>query len=843
MKPIRISHPQIYPFQDFSGPGAGEIEDGNVKSWASEASEVPGLVACLGSFTEEVFFNQIVLEKHPEFKSAFPDNFRFEISQDGQIWEPILRESDFRHEGKETMTWNFPLISARYIKFLFIRDKKFDEGYMSAFGAFRVMVSGIVDIKVSGELDRLWVKDNLIDQRNDYGWSSPLRSRQEEEFIRLDLGSVNRVSEIRLLSRNVEDTLFPEGFHISYSEDNISWHHLMEESGFLAEPGQWYRWRFLPLNIRFIQITVFESARTREGKYLSQIIELELFASADPVEKQDRTLPAEPIPHASVLRSGIVRLGLDGEARDGVVVQGSDRRLRDATSDFKGIVELASDGEDREGVVVQGSDRRLKPASEDLAGIVRLARNGEERGLHAVQADDDRLKPATGERSGLVELADDGEDRAGVVVQGSDSRLKYATEKASGIVRLAPAGGSKPSEVVQGSDPRLRDATTETKGILRFARAGEVEPETAVQGSDPRLRLASVETPGIVELASNGEARDGVAVQGSDARLKAASADHAGIVKLAPEGAVLSGHVIQSTDPRLSDARKPLAHEHDYAPVQHDYSSHTGTIRVESSMGKLYNSVSPPPVEHAPVQGVNKGEGAGLTGRSEGDGVIGYGEKSGLLGLSRSGEAVRGVAGSGPGGRFLSESFYSIVAGGHDDREVPASDLGLWVRGLSRFSGTIFAGKSGESLQAPVAAFMPVRQNEVLGPGDVLVATDEEGVLARCSQRGSRQVIGIIVEKAAIVLNPPVDYLPEQHNRSGLQKPEGMELVAFFGVVQLRVSAEGGKIVPGDSLVASYQPGCCEKAGEKDSALSIVGKSLGFHEKGDGLVTALVTVR
>lgn len=843
MKPIRISHPQLYPFQNFSGPGRAEMEEGRLKSWSSEPAEIPGLVACLGSFGEEICFNQIVLEKHPEYPTAFPENFRFEISQDGQIWEPILRESDFRPEGKEVMTWNFPLITARFIKFLFIRDTKLEEGYISAFGQFRVMVSGVVDIQVSGELDRLWVKENLIDQRSDYGWSSPLRTRQTEEFIRLDLGSVNRVSEIRLLSREGEDPLFPEGFHISYSEDNITWHHLMEESGFLAEPGQWYRWRFLPLNIRYIQITIFEGARTREGKYLSQIIELELFASADPVEKQDRALPAEPIPHASVLRSGIVRLALDGESRDGVVVQGSDRRLRDATSDFKGIVELASDGEDREGVAVQGSDRRLRPASEDLPGIVRLARNGEERAAHAVQANDDRLKPATSERSGLVELAEDGEDRSGVAVQGNDSRLKYSTEKAAGIVRLAASGTSRPSEAVQGNDPRLRDATTETKGIMRFARAGEAEAETAVQGSDPRLRLATEETPGIVELASDGETRSGVAVQGSDPRLKPASSEDAGIVKLAPEGSNLSGHVVQSTDPRLHDARKPLAHDHDYAPIKHDFSSHTGTIKVEEEMGRSYSSVSPPPVDHAPVQGVNRGTGSGISGRSEGDGVLGYGELSGTMGLSRAGDGVLGVSGSGAGGRFLSESFYSLIVGGHDDRGFSVADLGLWVRGISRFSGSIFAGKSGDPQQAPVAAFFSIRQNEVLGAGDVLIATDEEGVLARCSERGSKKIVGVIVERAALVLNPPVDYLPEQYSRSGLQKPEGMELVAFFGMVSLRVSAEGGKIAPGDSLVSSFQPGCCEKASEKDSHLAIVGKALGHHEKGDGRIPALLTIR
>ena len=842
MKPIRISHPQVYPFQDFAGPGTSNIEDGQLRSWQSEASDLPGLVACKGRFTEEICFNQITLEKHPELPDCFPDNFRFEISQDGQVWEPILRESDFRHQGKEQLSWNFPLITAKYIKFLFIRDKQIEDGYVAAFGAFRVMVSGIVDIQVSGELDRLWVKDNLIDQRKDYGWSSPLRSRKEEEFIRLDLGSVNRVGEIRLLSRDVEDPLFPEGFHISYSEDNITWHHLLEESGFLAEPGQWYRWRFLPLNIRYIQLTISESSRTREGKFLSQIIEVELFASADPVEKQDRSMPAEPIPHASVLRSGIVRLALDGEARDGVVVQGSDRRLRDATTDFKGIVELASDGEDRENIVVQGNDRRLKPASEDLPGIVRLARNGEERALHAVQANDDRLKYASEEKAGLVELAADAEDRVGVAVQGSDSRLKYSTEKNPGIIRLAPAGSNRPSEAVQGSDPRLRDASTETKGIMRFARAGESESETAVQGSDPRLRAATEETPGIVELASDGETRNGVVVQGSDSRLKSATAEDSGIVKLAPEGSSLSGHVVQSTDPRLHDARKPLPHEHEYAPIEHDFSSHSGTIRVESSMGESFASVSPPPVDHAPVQGVNQSSGAGLAGRSQGDGVVGYGELTGMLGLSRQGEGVRGAGGSGPGGRFLSESFYSLVAGGHDDRGFPVSDLGLWVRGISRFSGTIYAGKSGDPLVAPVAAFFTIRQNEVLGAGDLLVATNEEGVLARCSEKGSRKAIGIIVEKAAVVLNPPAGYLPEEHSRGGLQKPEGMELVAFSGPVYLRVSAEGGKIEPGDALIASYQPGCCEKASDSDPATAIVAKALGYHEKGEGRILALLSL-
>jgi len=62
-----------------------------------------------------------------------------------------------------------------------------------------------------------------------------------------------------------------------------------------------------------------------------------------------------------------------------VAVQGSDRRLKDATTSAKGIVELAENGEDAPGVAVQGNDRRLKDATVAFKGIVRLANDGENK--------------------------------------------------------------------------------------------------------------------------------------------------------------------------------------------------------------------------------------------------------------------------------------------------------------------------------------------------------------------------------------------------------------------------------------------------------------------------------
>lgn len=842
MNPIRVSHPHLYKFESFNGPGEAVMEEGRLTDWKSDISESPGLVSCIGVLEEAIAFNQISVGKHSESSGLFPASFRIEISSDGKIWEPIVREAGFRGEGRNYISWNFPLITAKYVKFLFVNNHSVEGGYQTAFGEFKVMISGIVKVRVSSELDRLWVKENLIDERPEYGWSSAIRPSKEEDFIELDLGSVNRVSEIRMLSRDDENTFFPEGFLISYSDDNISWHNLIEENGFLTEPASWYRWRFLPMNIRYLKITVTEGAKTKEGKFISQIIELELYATADPVERSERTVQHESVPHASVLRSGIVRLGIDGEAVEGVDVQGSDRRLRDATTDSRGIVELASDGEDRPKVVVQGNDRRLKYATEDLPGIIRLARNGEVRAGHVLQSDDDRIKTATAESEGLVELAENGEDRAGVVVQGNDKRLKAATEEAPGIVKLSPPEGTRPNEAVQGSDPRLRDATTESKGILRFARSGEVAAEAAVQGNDPRLKDATTEAKGIVELATDGESRSGVVVQGNDSRLQPATVEKAGVLKLCAPGSNLPEHAVQGNDPRLSDARKPLEHSHDYAPLEHDFSSHTGFIRIEDKTGKAYDGFVAPPLNYAPVTGVNHGEGSGLAGQGDRTGVLGHGRLQGVRGLSEKGVAVSGQSQDGPGGHFESEAFYAAVVGAGSRAPDRAS---LWVRGLSRMNGPVYLNpvsqEETDPFHAGIAAYFPVRSYDVLMKGDVLVAAEEEGLLKRSNQKMDPKVIGVIVETAALVLNPPDGLLPNEPDRTGVKKPDGHELVAFTGPVRLRATTEAGRIEPGDLLVTSLQGGCAERLKAENPKSGVVfARSLGRLEKGEGLIPALL---
>lgn len=842
---IKISHPHVYSFKEIIAKGEIKLsEEGYLEEFISEKKEMPEIETILFKCTDVIYFNQIKISENPHLAHLTPTTFRFEISMDGKIWEPILKEASFKFTKGKEYVWNFSLIQAKYIKFVCYNNQPKKGLYQIAIGKIQFCISGIVNIKVSSQLDRLWVKENLIDTRSDYGWSSSLKKEDKEEFIEIDLGSVNRVNEIRMLSKNQKETYFPVSFQISYSDDNITWHNLIEENSFFAEPGTWYRWRFYPLNIRYLRINIKENAVTKEGKYISQIIELELYADPDPLEKRNLNVSLSNIPYASVLRSGIVRLALDGEVKEGVAVQASDRRLRDATTDSKGIVELASDGEDREGVVVQGNDRRLKYASEDLPGIVRFARNREEKPLYAVQSNDDRLKPATTDSKGIVELAEDGEDREGVVVQGNDKRLKKATEHSYGIVKLAKLGESLPGVVVQGNDPRLREGTTEFKGIVRLAKHGEDNSDCAVQGSDPRLKPATTHTKGIVELAEDGEDREGVVVQGNDKRLKKATEYSYGIVKLCPKGEFVSDSVVLGDDPRLSDPRPPLPHEHDYAPKIHDFNSHKGTIKIEREMGKHYKECLPPPFDYSPIYGINNGSGSGVVGKGKIRGIVGYGNWEGITGISEKGIGVLGKSLNGIGGNFFSERGIDLILGQFEqESSLTIEDIlklpllnkfSLMVQGKTIFKNSIYFSEEN-SFDGCIAAYMPVKEKETFMFGDVVIASIKDGHVQRCHHKKSNKIIGVVVENAAIILNANIKQEWEQ------RKEGGLVLVAFFGIVNVRVTAEMKKVEPGDLLMSSLQSGCAEKYEGGFEPGTIIGKSLSTVKEGIKRIPVLLS--
>ncbi|NCN09443.1 MAG: carbohydrate-binding protein [Leptospira sp.] len=835
-EPIRISHPRQVQHVRVTTSGIFEEKSGQIISFLDE-KEKSGLTSIILELSpENQHFNRIEIHPLVGDTDFFPDVFRIEMSQDQKYWEPIIQESGFKRAQKAVAFWNFTLTSAKYIKFICKVSRKTDQGkYKVSFGQFNVMISGITGIEASSELDRLKVKENLIDTRPDYGWASSERQHPQDEFLVFDLSAIHRIEEVRMLSKQDELTNFPEKFTVYYSEDDLSWHQLLEEPSFMAEPGTWYRWRFLPVNARFLKIICKQEKQANKVSYLSEIIEVEFYATPDSADEEKGGKTQGPLPYASVLRAGMVRLAVDGETREGVSVQGSDRRLREGTTEYKGIVELATDGEERDGVVVQGSDKRLKHATELAHGLTRLARSGESRENVVVQGNDERLKLATTENPGIVELALDGETRPGIAVQANDKRLRKASHKEPGLVTLAATGDASPDKVVTGDDERLRDATTEAKGIVRLAQNGEESALSVVQGNDKRIKISTTESYGIVQLARSGETKSGVVVQADDYRIKPASEENLGIVQLALLGSDEPGKVVVSNDPRLKDARSPLPHTHDYAAKDHDYNSHTGLIRLTGDTSSSFQGIFPPPDKHSVIFGKNQNqEGAGISAIGNKEGIIGYSEQTGVLGMSAgqsgTGYGVLGLSKKGFGGAFTSQSGYAVHANGKGfpDRNVPGSGKGLLADGDSMFHGTVAIHLANS--QDCIAKKFKLDTRDVVSPGDLLVSTDESLKLAKSKQPYSTNVIGVLVASPSLLL--------------GEEKKDPNEgLVAIYGAVLLNVDPSMGMINPGDLLVSGLTSGYAVKAdSNRIKPGTLVGKALEASKREKGQILVLLSL-
>lgn len=583
---------------------------------------------------------------------------------------------------------------------------------------------------------------------------------------------------------------------------------------------------------------------------------------------------------ATTSSKGIVELAEDGEDKEGAVVQSNDRRLKDATTSVKGIVELAENGEEAANVAVQGNDKRLKKATETAHGIVKfasdgstepftsvqgndrrlkdatisskgiveLAENGEDAPGVAVQGNDKRLKDATTSIKGIVELAEDGEDREWVAVQGNDRRLKDATTSAKGIVELAENGEDAPGVVVQGNDKRLKDATSAFKGIVRLANDGENKEGIAVQGSDKRLKNATTISKGIVELAEDGEDAPNVAVQGNDKRLKAASEKEAGIVRFSANGE--NGHklAVQADDVRLNDKREPLPHEHDYAPVLHEYASHAGTISVKDKKSEPFNGITPPSDGSAVISGNNlsdKNFSIGVTGISGAAskekitsyGVLGHSSHVGVRGQASgsegSGAGVAGASRFGAGGIFSSEHEFSLIADGSgtiinkfdDNLKLIGNGKALLVSGTAEFEGRIFIKGDGKENLFPggAAELFEVDEAEYVSPGDLLTVSENgNSVLSKSKKSYSKSVIGIVSGNPYIVIN-----------NSG--KEEKLYPVVLAGKALCKVDARNNPVKPGDLIVASDTAGCgmAGKIDSLDKVGTVIGKAL--HGLADGI--------
>ena len=522
MEYINISHKRAYDckIHAVSSEQHESLSVFNILSeaghWSSRKSDENMPEYIVIDFSGIVTINVIEMEPASHGSDAFPIDFRFEVSLDGEYWMVLHEERSYEPDG-ETYRLDLPLTPARYLKILITANRRINGKYYSEIGRFRAGIAGAASIDSSSSASKDHSHAALLDGNPDTWWESGRSQLPQKEWIRIDLGALCHINRIILASH---EEGFPEHFSFETSPDGDVWKPLLEEKSFKAQERKKYFWNTPITPARYLRIEA-RGVPFRDGSCGVRISGLEI--SAAPFNPFHTHNTGELTPYASIFQAGIVKLAKDGDDAPGTALQANDRRLREATIIFPGIVRLAADGETADGAALQSSDSRIKPATDIRAGIVRLAYDREVKAGAVVQSNDSRLQEATEESFGIVKLCPNGIYRENAVVTGNDERLQKAGIDRYGICILAEDRGVKPGTVVQANDSRIKLATTLTSGIVELAEDGEDAPNVVVQGNDRRLKDATTKSKGIVELAENGEDAPNVAVQGNDRRLKDAT--------------------------------------------------------------------------------------------------------------------------------------------------------------------------------------------------------------------------------------------------------------------------------------------------------------------------------
>lgn len=708
-------------------------------------------------------------------------------SDDGKRF---YRIHGMRHESHgESREFVFPLVYAKYIQLNF-----YEEGgsiHKSDLRKFQIGFLSRAKISASSESDRLWTAENLFDRREDYGWASVIRDKNESDFVQVDLHGLFFVSEIQLKALRDEFNYFPQGFQLQLSEDAGVWQTVQSEDHFMAASGVWHAWNFAPTRARYFRLQIDKHAHYKKGEYQSKILDLAIIAEPDSCSKKNSSA-AEVQRMASENVPGVVLLAANNIAAANRAVQSNDSRLRNASTEYRGIMQFARDNEVAQEKAVQGNDSRIKPATELAPGIVQLAKNGENRAGAVVQGNDSRLAQASQDASGIVQLAKDGETRTGVALQASDSRLKIATVDRAGIILLARDGEESAAKAVQGNDSRLRAGTQAWPGILQLAGHGEIASTRAVAADDPRLIEADEARKGRVQFARKGESADLKAVQASDPRLQAANEENRGVVQFARDGVAASGQAVQSTDKRLSDAREPKPHAHnEYARSEHEFNSHSGNIHLKRSAKTVpADAVTPSFDINLPLLVENsEGLAASFTG-----GVVLSADATASYHMSKTAPAIQASSRDQSAATLISANAYAL----HLPKSLPGlkgSEKALHAEGHVQIDGSL-SMKGG----ACVTIALPRASNEAFVDGDLIAI--ENGVAAK--MRNENQIcVGVVVKSG------------------GLQLESGAVAVrvAVAGIASLRAY---GVVRAGDRLVLNNsQPGTCKPSQGNEKVVAI----------------------
>ena len=714
-------------------------------------------------------FNEVIFEFSKGNKKSIKVNFFYSLT--GNLWKSIpIRIID---ESDDRLLFKLPLIKSNFLQIVLTSEIGAGIGEVKI---SNLVINKKIDIllKASSFLDRLWVVENLIDKREDYGWSSATYSESKDvkESLDIDLSDLYYINEIRMRAVKSNPNYFPSSFSILGSKDKANWDFLTSEKDFYVSSSNWYSWNIMANKYRFLRIAIDSLSKIKKNEFLAKILELDILA----VPENDENIFQQSknnANYASLLIPGNVLFSEDKGTMPYRAVQSNDSRLRQSSVEYPGIIQLAKDRESRANLAVQSNDSRLRQSSVEYPGIIQLAKDGESKASLAVQSNDSRLRLSSVEYPGIIQLAKDKEKKAGLAVQSNDSRLKNGSISWPGIVQFAKHNESISEMALQSDDPRLLEGDENIKGRVQFAQDKEISAKKAVQSNDSRLNKANTKTFGIVRFAENGKKIKGLAVQSSDIRLE--------------------------------DKRYPLPHEHDYAKKNHDYSTHIGNLQLKKNM-------ETPKISGSNIQGIenfpfgvsnNQGTAACFIG-----GIISSNNKdSALYAVSENHPAIESISKNNAGAVFFSEKDYSIKIL-NEIENIKGSGKSVLAEGSVDFKGKVTIEGSSS-----VVVGWHKYASSVFLEGDLLTIS-ESGELEKVSNY-KQDVIGVYTKNSNFILN----------NKS----EKNLIYFSISGIARVRVI---GPIKAGSQIVfANSDSGLGKAASEKGQNQQVIAVSLeNFNE-------------
>ncbi len=131
-------------------------------------------------------------------------------------------------------------------------------------------------IASSGEASSTVSRAKAVDGNPSSYWGTPGRLVQQEEFILLDLGSVQNVGRVTLLSRS-PGVLFPLDVEIQLSIDNVLFGTVDSGVDLPATAATLHTFDFPTASARYVRIRVTETRASGTGLFYAQISEIEVW--------------------------------------------------------------------------------------------------------------------------------------------------------------------------------------------------------------------------------------------------------------------------------------------------------------------------------------------------------------------------------------------------------------------------------------------------------------------------------------------------------------------------------------------------------------------------------------